>query len=167
IRRRQSARAHASSHFLRSSRSRLRTQSPRRCAMADQRNPAARRVRTRLARGAFQLDVDFSIPPGITILFGPSGAGKSTLLDCIAGLVTPDEGRIAISNDLLFDSTTHLNFPAQNRRLGYLFQSPTLFPHLTARQNIEYGISHLSAADRNAAASEVLNLFRIESLSSR
>ena len=135
--------------------------------MADQLNPSELRVRTRLARGAFQLDVDFSIPPGITILFGPSGAGKSTLLDCIAGLVTPDEGRIAISNDLLFDSTTHLNFPAQNRRLGYLFQSPTLFPHLTARQNIEYGISHLSAADRNAAASEVLNLFRIESLSSR
>jgi len=135
--------------------------------MADQLNPPALGVRARLARGAFHLDVDFSIPPGITMLFGPSGAGKSTLLDCIAGLISPDEGRIAISNDLLFDGATHLNLPAQNRRLGYLFQSPTLFPHLTARRNIEYGISHLSAADRNATASEALNLFRIESLSSR
>src|SRR2546430_16268661 len=98
--------------------------------MADQLNPFELRVRTRLARSAFRLDVDFSIPPGITILFGPSGAGKSTLLDCIAGLISPDEGRIIISNDLLFDSATHLNIPAQNRRLGYLFQSPALFSHL-------------------------------------
>src|SRR5207302_5224955 len=150
-----------------SSRSRLRTQSPRRCAMADQLNPSELRVRTCLARGAFHLDVDFSIPPGITILLGPSCAGKSTLLDCVAGLISPDEGRISISNDLLFDSATHLNLSAQNRRLGYLFQSPALFPHLSAKQNIEYGISHVSAADRNAAASEVSKLFRIENLSSR
>jgi len=135
--------------------------------MADQLNPSELRVRTCLARGAFHLDVDFSIPPGITILFGPSGAGKSTLLDCVAGLISPDEGRISISNDLLFDSATHLNLSAQNRRLGYLFQSPALFPHLSAKQNIEYGISHLSAADRHAAASEVLKLFRIENLASR
>jgi molybdate transport system ATP-binding protein len=111
--------------------------------------------------------VDFSIPPGITILFGPSGAGKSTLLDCIAGLVSPDEGRIAISNDLLFDSATHLNLPAQNRRLGYLFQSPALFPHLSAKQNIEFGISHLPDSDRNGAIAEILKLFRIENLASR
>jgi len=65
--------------------------------MADQLNPSELRVRTRLSRGAFHLDVDFSIPSGITILFGPSGAGKSTLLDCVAGLISPDEGRISIS----------------------------------------------------------------------
>src|SRR5439155_12293382 len=135
--------------------------------MADQLNPFELCVRARLARGAFHLDVDFSIPPGITMLFGPSGAGKSTLLDCIAGLISPDEGRIAISNDLLFDGATHLNLPAQNRRLGYLFQSPTLFPHLTARRNIEYGISHLADSDRNGAIAEILKLFRIESLASR
>ncbi len=135
--------------------------------MADKLNPSELRVRSRLARGSFHLDVDFSIPPGITILFGPSGAGKSTLLDCIAGLIAPDEGRIAISNDLLFDSATHLNLPAQNRRLGYLFQSPALFPHLSAKRNIEFGISHLPDSDRNGAIAEILKLFRLENLSSR
>ncbi len=118
--------------------------------MADQLNSSELRVRTRLACGAFRLDVDFSIPPGITILFGPSGAGKSTLLDCIAGLISPHQGCIAISNDL-----------------GYLFQSPALFPHLSAKRNIEFGISHLPDSDRNGAIAEILKLFRLENLSSR
>ena len=124
-------------------------------------------VRVCLTRGSFHLDVDFSVPPGISILFGPSGAGKSTLLDCIAGLITPDEGRIAISNENLFDSATHLDLPIQSRHLGYLFQSPALFPHLTAQQNIEYGIAHLSNSDRATAISETLKLFRLENLASR
>jgi len=121
-------------------------------------------VRVRLARGSFHLDVDFSIPPGISILFGPSGAGKSTLLDCIAGLIAPDAGRIAISNENLFDSATHFDAPIQTRHLAYLFQSPALFPHLTAQQNIEYGIAHLSNSDRAAAVSKILKLFRMENL---
>jgi molybdate transport system ATP-binding protein len=124
-------------------------------------------VHARLTRGAFQLDVDFSIPPGITILFGPSGAGKSTLLDCIAGLIVPDEGQITIASENVFDSATHLDLPAQNRHLGYLFQSPALFPHLTAQQNIEYGIAHLPNSQRAAAVSEILKLFRLANLASR
>jgi len=124
-------------------------------------------VSVRLARGSFYLDVDFSVPPGITILFGPSGAGKSTLLDCIAGLVAPDEGRIFIANQALVDSAALINIPVQSRHLGYLFQSLALFPHLTAQQNIEYGIAHLSSSDRAAAVSETLKLFRLENLASR
>jgi len=108
---------------------------------ADQLNPSELRVRTRLARGAFHLDVDFPFRPA-SPFSRPSGAGKSTLLDCIAGLIAPDEGRITISNDLLFDSATHLNLPAQNRRLGYLFQSPGSSSS-SAKQNIEFGISRL------------------------
>lgn len=124
-------------------------------------------VRARLARSSFHLDVDFSAPSGITILFGASGAGKSTLLDCIAGLVIPEEGRISIANEALFDSASRINISTQNRRLGYLFQDSALFPHLTARQNIEYGVAHLPVADRNVAVSEVLTLFRLEALASR
>ncbi|HXA00070.1 MAG TPA: molybdenum ABC transporter ATP-binding protein [Candidatus Dormibacteraeota bacterium] len=127
----------------------------------------ARLKRTSALSPAFQLDVDFSIPPGITILFGPSGAGKSTLLDCIAGLVPPNEGRIAISDEVLFDSAAIKNIPTQDRRLGYLFQSPALFPHLTAKQNVQYGISHLQNAEREKAVSEILKLFRLENLVSR
>lgn len=124
-------------------------------------------VRARLARAAFHLDVDFSIPPGITILFGPSGAGKSTLLDCVAGLSVPDEGRVSIANEILFDSATSENVPVQLRRFGYLFQSSALFPHLTARQNIEYGLAQVDSAKRTAAVAEILKLFRLESLASR
>jgi molybdate transport system ATP-binding protein len=135
--------------------------------MASELNSAALSIRARLARAAFLLDVDFSIPPGITILFGPSGAGKSTLLDCIAGLISPEEGRIAISEEVLFDSAANKNIPTQSRRLGYLFQSSALFPHLTAKQNIEYGISNLPNSDRANAVAEILKLFRLETLSVR
>ena len=124
-------------------------------------------VRARLARGSFRLDVDFSIPPGITILFGPSGAGKSTLLDCIAGLIEADEGCISIASETIFDSAIDQNVSTQNRRLGYLFQSPALFPHLTAHQNIEYGLAHLENSHREGAVAEILKLFRLEPLASR
>ena len=139
--------------------------------MAIELTPQALSVRALLKRAgaasSFLLDVDFSVPSGITILFGPSGAGKSTLLDCIAGLISPDEGRIAISNEIVFDSAANKNIPAQNRRLGYLFQSPALFPHLTAKQNIEYGISNLPISNRANAVAEILKLFRLETLSAR
>ena len=124
-------------------------------------------VRVRFARGAFQLEADFLLRSGSTILFGPSGAGKSTLLDCIAGLIIPGQGRISISEEILFDSATNKNIPPQNRRLGYLFQSPALFPHLTAKQNIEYGLANLQNGSRQKSVAEILKLFRLENLASR
>lgn len=127
----------------------------------------AKLKRANSAASAFQLDADFSIPSGITILFGPSGAGKSTLLDCIAGLINPDEGRIAIASDLLFDSANATNIPPQKRRLGYLFQSPALFPHLTAQQNVEYGLPQIPALVRENTAREILKQFRVESFAAR
>ena len=135
--------------------------------MADELAPRDLCVRARLARGAFRLEVDFSAPPGITILFGRSGAGKSTLLDCIAGLIAPDEGRIAISEQAVFDGAAGVIVPTQKRRLGYLFQTPALFPHLTAQQNVEYGLSQLPATDRARAAERILKLFHVETLASR
>jgi len=135
--------------------------------MAGELAPPELHVRARLARGAFQLDVDFSVPRGITILFGPSGAGKSTLLDCIAGLITPDDAEISVGTKELYSSARKTNLAPQQRHLGYLFQSSALFPHLSAKQNIDYGIAHLVAHDRNAAVVEVLALFRIDALASR
>ncbi len=135
--------------------------------MAGELTPSELRVRARLSRGSFQLDVDFSALSGITILFGPSGAGKSTLLDCIAGLLTPGEGSISTGHLVYFFSREKINLPPQKRQVGYLFQSPALFPHLTVQQNVDYGIEHLSAPDRNIAVSEMLKLFRIEALASR
>jgi molybdate transport system ATP-binding protein len=115
----------------------------------------------------FHLEADLNIPSGFTILFGPSGAGKSTLLDCIAGLIVPDNGRIAISTEALFDSEQRSNIPTEHRRLGYLFQSPALFPHLTAKQNIEYGIANLRNAEREKNVADLLKLFQLENFSQR
>jgi molybdate transport system ATP-binding protein len=124
-------------------------------------------IRVSFSRGSLHLSADIVIPAGFTILFGPSGAGKSTLLDCVAGLIAPDEGSVSVANETLFDSATRINLPPEKRRLGYLFQSSALFPHLTAKQNIEYGISHLHQAVREKSVSQILKLFRLESLQSR
>jgi molybdate transport system ATP-binding protein len=130
------------------------------------------RARVQLTRAvpaatSFQLDVDFAAPPGITILFGPSGAGKSTLLDCIAGLVDPDAGEIFAGLGELFSSQRKINLAPQQRRLGYLFQSSALFPHLAAKQNIEYGIAHFLKASREKAVNEILELFGLKNLAAR
>jgi molybdate transport system ATP-binding protein len=115
----------------------------------------------------FSLDVEFQAAPGITILFGPSGAGKTTLLDCVAGLTTPDSGRIAIGDRALFDAAQRTDLPVAKRRVGYVFQSLALFPHLTVEQNVQYGLSHLSQEKRAAEASAILQAFRISRLASR
>jgi len=133
------------------------------CALA----PRSLSVRARRARGSLQLDVHFSAKPGITILFGPSGAGKSTLLDCIAGLVDPDAGEIIAGPHVLFCSERKISRAPQQRRLGYLLQSVALFPHLTVKRNVEYGISHFLKAPREKAVREIFEMFRVEKLASR
>ena len=139
--------------------------------MALELNSQALIVCVRLNRteplSSFSLDVDFSLTPGITILFGPSGAGKSTVLDCIAGLLTPDVGSISTDHLVYFDSREKINLLTQERQIGYLFQSPALFPHLTAKQNIEYGLANLQNGAREKSVEEILKLFRLENLSSR
>lgn len=85
------------------------------------------------------LDVSFDAPPGVTALFGRSGSGKTTVVNAVAGLLTPDAGRITLDGDRLFDSATGTNLPAHRRRLGYVFQDARLFPHLSVRQNLLYG----------------------------
>src|SRR5271169_6845428 len=97
----------------------------------------------------FVLDVDFHAAPGFTILFGASGAGKTTLLDCIAGLIEPDSGRIAIGDRVLFDASAHVRLPVEKRNVGYVFQDLALFPHLTVEENVDYGLSHLPRAERS------------------
>jgi len=115
----------------------------------------------------FVLDVDFQAAPGFTILLGASGAGKTTLLDCIAGLLTPDSGRIAVGERILFDAARRTNLSVAERRVGYVFQSLALFPHLTVEQNVEYGLAPLSPAERRQRASTILQAFRIPHLAQR
>src|SRR5712692_868848 len=88
----------------------------------------------------FTLDVQFEIETQILVLFGPSGAGKTMTLNGIAGLVTPDRGTIRLNQRVLFDAAAQVNLPARARRIGYVFQNYALFPHLTVRENIAFGI---------------------------
>jgi molybdate transport system ATP-binding protein len=115
----------------------------------------------------FLLEVDFHAVPGFTILFGPSGAGKTTLLDCVAGLTTPDSGRIVLGARVLFDATQQINLRVAKRRVGYVFQTLALFPHLTVEANVEYGLAHLPPAERSAKSCAILQAFRIPHLAQR
>ncbi|HVY59232.1 MAG TPA: molybdenum ABC transporter ATP-binding protein [Xanthobacteraceae bacterium] len=89
--------------------------------------------------GEFTLAIKFTAAGGVTALFGPSGAGKSTVINLVAGLVTPDRGRIALDDTVLFDGAERINVPPHRRRIGYVFQEGRLFPHLSVRTNLDYG----------------------------
>jgi molybdate transport system ATP-binding protein len=89
--------------------------------------------------GALKLAVRFDAARGVTALFGPSGAGKTSVVNMIAGLLTPDRGSIAIDGTVLFDAARGINVPPHRRRIGYVFQEGRLFPHLSVRQNLDYG----------------------------
>jgi molybdate transport system ATP-binding protein len=141
--------------------------SPAESFAGDQRGPAldARFSKQHMAVArAFTLEIEFRTAPGFTILFGPSGAGKTTLLDCVAGLSQPDSGRIAIGDRVLFDATQKTNLAVAKRRVGYVFQTLALFPHLTVQQNVEYGMAHLPHAERTTRVSAILQAFRIAHL---
>jgi len=127
------------------------------------------RIRKRFANpeGSFNLNVHFRALAGFTIVFGASGAGKTTLLDCISGLANPDDGRIAIGGEDLYDSEKKRNLAAWKRRIGYVHQDLALFPHLTAEENVAYGLHKLSAAERRTRSREMLAAFRIEHLRDR
>ena len=127
-------------------------------------------IARRFANGgvsAFSLEIEFATPAGFTILFGASGSGKTTLLDCIAGLLTPQKGRIIAGDNTLFDSTAGVNIPPNRRGVGYLLQTLALFPHMTVRQNVEYGLPGLDPPERASRCREILDSFRIAALVER
>jgi molybdate transport system ATP-binding protein len=82
----------------------------------------------------------FAAPPGITVLFGPSGSGKSTCLAAIAGLLRPARGVIRLGGERLFDAAAGIDVPPDRRGVALVFQSLALFPHLTALDNVAYGL---------------------------
>src|SRR3569833_4550190 len=105
--------------------------------------------------GDFALDAAFD-SAGVTALFGSSGSGKTSLISTIAGLLRPDDGRITLDGDVLFDAAARVNVPPWKRRIGTVFQEGRLFPHLSVKHNLGYGrwMSGL-AADAKAFAHAV------------
>lgn len=118
----------------------------------------------------FTLEVSFAFHEGTLVIYGPSGAGKTTLLNCLAGLDRPDEGHIELNGRALFASHLGINVPPQGRRIGYVFQNHALFPHLTVRQNVLYGL-HPRRKDGDPSSGpgvdEILKSFGLTHLTER
>ena len=114
----------------------------------------------------FELAVDFDMDEGIVGFLGSSGCGKSMTLKCIAGIETPDEGRIVLDDEVLFDKKSGINLSPQKRKVGYLFQNYALFPHMTVKQNIEAGLaaSGKSKQEKKEIVERLLEQFHIKEL---
>lgn len=111
----------------------------------------------------FTLEVSFSTDRQPLGLLGASGAGKSLILRCIAGIETPDAGRIVLNGRVLFDSERGINLPSCDRKVGILFQHYALFPHLTVAQNIAFGLPrNLSAQQQQQAVVQHLATVQLQ-----
>jgi molybdate transport system ATP-binding protein len=121
-----------------------------------------------LARGnEFALDVELACPHGITCIMGPSGSGKSTILAVLAGLQTPDRGRVALGNQVWLDRAQGVDVPVHRRRLAYVFQGLALFPHMNAQHNVEYGMQDTPRAERAGKAKALLDRVGVGHLAKR
>jgi molybdate transport system ATP-binding protein len=117
---------------------------------------------------SFTLDVDFEVEPGVTVLFGPSGSGKTRTLGCIAGIARPDRGRVALGGDVWFDSKSGTERAIHERRVAYVFQSLALFPHMSAVENVSYGLDRAMPKDaRRTRAIDLLGKMRVPYLADR
>lgn len=115
----------------------------------------------------FTLDVAWTAAERVVALLGPSGSGKTLTLACVAGIVTPDRGRIEVNGTVLFDAEAGVNVPTRYRRLGYVPQGYALFPHLTVAENIGYGLRGWPRAPRARRVAEVLDRLGLTGLAGR
>jgi len=115
----------------------------------------------------FSLEATWSAGDEVVALFGASGAGKTLTLQCLAGLVTPDRGRIAVGGQVFYDSAAAVDLPPQSRRLGYVFQGYALFPHLSVADNIGYGLRDWPRDPRRRRVAEVIERLGLGPLAPR
>lgn len=115
----------------------------------------------------FDLEVAFEADWDILGILGASGSGKSMTLRCIAGIETPDEGRIVLNDRVLFDSKEKINMPCQERRVGFLFQNYALYPHMNVQKNIEFSLTGISSVERLQKVQSVIKMMKLEGLEKR
>jgi molybdate transport system ATP-binding protein len=125
-------------------------------------------IKVKKKLGGFFVDVDLSAgDAGVTALFGRSGAGKTSVINMVAGLTRPDEGRIEVRGRILFDSAQFIDVPPEKRRCGYIFQDGRLFPHLTVKANLMYGMKLVARTERYVHFDQVVEILGIGHLLSR
>lgn len=124
-------------------------------------------VSVRKNYGSFQLNVSFRLAENRCGVFGPSGSGKSTLMYLLAGLLDPDDGKIELDGQTLFDSTRKINVPPEKRRIGVVFQHAHLFPHMNVRRNLLYGWSRIPEKERCINPEMLAKVLKIDHLMNR
>jgi molybdate transport system ATP-binding protein len=117
--------------------------------------------------GDFSLSVSCALQARWTVLFGPSGAGKTSLLRVLSGLAKPKRGRIILEGRTLVDLEHGIWVPAGKRRIGFVTQRPSLFPHMDAAANVGFGLHELSKRARAQRIEEMLHLFAAEPFAGR
>jgi molybdate transport system ATP-binding protein len=118
--------------------------------------------------GEFVLAPSFAANNELVVIFGPSGCGKSLTLQSVAGLLTPDAGRIELPGmRVAFDAEASVNIPPQDRNVGYVVQELALFPHMTARQNIEFALAGWPRQRRMDRVTRLISLLGLEGLEER
>jgi molybdate transport system ATP-binding protein len=100
-------------------------------------------------------------------ILGASGSGKSMTLRCIAGIETPDEGKIILGDRVLFDTDRGINLPCQKRKVGFLFQNYALYPHMTVEKNIGFSLGGLSKVEKAEKVSRAIAMMQLEGLENR
>jgi molybdate transport system permease protein len=116
---------------------------------------------------SYELNVHFETRGRIVGLLGASGAGKSMTLRMIAGIETPDAGRIQLNGRTLYNSAQHINLPAAQRRVGVVFQDYALFPHYTVAENVTFALHRIPSRERPARVQQLLRLLHIDELADR
>ena len=124
-------------------------------------------VSATLKRQDFALDVALQLDQRVTAIFGPSGSGKSTLLSIIAGISKPDQGRVMINGETVFDHEKKINKPIHQRRIGLVFQDARLFPHLNVEHNLRYPLKYTPTHEQQFHLNDIVNLLEIDHLLKR
>ena len=126
-----------------------------------------KRFPPRTESAAFDLDLTLEAGAGVTVLFGPSGSGKTLTLDMLAGFVQPDDGRILLDDELLYDGAAGVFLAPQRRRCSYVFQNYALFPHMTLRENLDFAAHRWPRLERHRRVNEMLERFRLDEVGGR
>lgn len=120
-------------------------------------------VEFELKLGSFSLDMAFEMDREIFVLFGPSGSGKSLTMNSIAGFIEPDKGRVTFDQEVYFDRSKRRNLPPEKRRIGYVLQQSFLFPNMSVRANLIYGLR----ATEGEYFDEIVRILNLDDLLSR
>lgn len=115
----------------------------------------------------FRLQAQLECVTGVLVLFGPSGAGKSLTLQCLAGIARPDRGRIVLDGEVLYDSRLGIEVPPQKRQVGYVPQNYALFPHMTAGENIAFGLKGPGSRQGALVVKQLVELLSLGGLERR